>query len=44
MSDRIADPYRARPRLTGMAPPELISLIAATVLVIATLAFLAPEP
>ncbi|HEX2767114.1 MAG TPA: hypothetical protein VHR55_10840 [Candidatus Limnocylindria bacterium] len=44
MSGGSADPERRLRRLTGMALPELVSLIAATVLVIATLAFIAPEP
>lgn len=43
MSQPRADPIAAAARLSGMALPELLSLIAATVLVITTLAFIAPE-
>jgi hypothetical protein len=37
------DPNRSSRRLTGMAMPELLSLIAATIIIIATLTFLSPE-
>jgi hypothetical protein len=43
MSHRDADPKRASRRLSGMAFPELLSLIAATIITIATLTFLAPD-
>lgn len=37
------DPIRSSRRLTGMAMSELISLIAATIIIIATLTFMVPE-
>jgi hypothetical protein len=43
MSCPAPDPIRSSRRLTGMAIPELISLIAATLIIIATLTFLTPE-
>lgn len=43
MSRSEPDPIRSPRRLSGMALPELISLIAATIIVIATLTFLTPE-
>jgi hypothetical protein len=43
MSREREDPNRSWRRLEGMATPEIVSLIAATIIVIATLTFLAPD-
>jgi hypothetical protein len=44
VSCSVADPIACPRRLGSMALPELLSMIVATVLVIATLATVAPEP
>jgi hypothetical protein len=43
LSHHMPDPIRSSRRLEGMAMPELVSMIAATIVIIATLTVLAPE-
>jgi hypothetical protein len=43
LSHPTPDPIRSSRRLADMAMPELLSLIVATIVVIATLGFLGPE-